>query len=183
MGIEIERKFLLAQDFNFDEHLLRCTIAIEQGYLFADQMQSIRVRTSKQNYKGMRFLKGYITIKKSYDHEGIGVAEYEYEIPYQDAQEMLSTCTKTLSKIRKVIHMDDLHDLEVDVFKNQLQGLIIAEVEFDSEDIAREYKIPSFVLKELTHDSRFKNVQLIQLDSEQATDLINAVYSDCKHPV
>jgi CYTH domain-containing protein len=174
MGIEIERKFLMSQDFSIEKYNIIRTIVIEQGYLHSDQMQAIRIRTSRT----IEANRGYITIKNSYGKNGIGVAEYEYEIPYEDAEEMLLTCTRTISKTRYEVPLHGCENiLEVDIFNGRHSGLIVAEVEFKDEDEANSFDVPSFALKEVTYDPRFKNSELVKMNSNEAAQLIKEIYA------
>jgi CYTH domain-containing protein len=102
--------------------------------------------------------KGYLTIK------GIAVGasrpEFEYEIPYQDALELLDICEKPLiEKIRYRVEEGGLV-WEIDEFFGENQGLIIAELELQSED--QEFKKPDWVGDEVTGDPRYYNVNLIK---------------------
>jgi CYTH domain-containing protein len=146
MGKEIERKFLLKQ--NCWKSLAK-PIKYRQGYLSKDKERTIRVRTIGN--------KGFLTIK------GIAVgfsrAEFEYEIPIMDAEEMLSTLCKPLiiEKNRYKIHFSGL-TWEVDEFLGENEGLIVAEVELESEN--QEIQFPEWIGEEVTNDPRFFNSSL-----------------------
>ncbi|MGB5279336.1 MAG: CYTH domain-containing protein [Gammaproteobacteria bacterium] len=148
MATEIERKFLVSEGpwRQADARTFR------QGYLSTDKERTVRVRTIDD--------KAYLTIK------GISVGatrrEYEYEIPLQDANELLDNlCERPL--IEKQRYTLDHAGLtwEVDVFFGENDGLIIAEVELEHENQA--FEKPRWVGKEVTADPRYYNANLISM--------------------
>ena len=147
MNVEIERKFLVHPDKWKDltkpeGELLR------QGYLLSTPEKTIRVRVSGQQ--------GFLTIK------GISVGakrdEYEYEIPLEDAEKLLENlCLSIVSKLRhKILYHNKLW--EVDVFLDDNEGLIVAEIELKSE--AEAFDIPGWIKAEVTSDNRYYNSSL-----------------------
>jgi adenylate cyclase len=146
MAKEIERKFLLKGGFWPRETVMRC----RQGFLNSFKERTVRVRTIGD--------KGYLTVK------GIAVGasrmEFEYEIPYQDAITLLDICERPLiEKNRYSVKEGDLI-WEIDEFFGENQGLIIAEVELESED--QEFPKPDWVGEEVTGDPRYFNANLIK---------------------
>ena len=146
MAKEIERKFLLKGGFWPRETVMRC----RQGFLNSFKERTVRVRTIGD--------KGYLTVK------GIAVGasrmEFEYEIPYQDAITLLDICERPLiEKNRYSVKEGDLI-WEIDEFFGENQGLIIAEVELESED--QEFPKPDWVGEEITGDPRYFNANLIK---------------------
>lgn len=147
MGLEIERKYLVNQE---KWQLLEQPQGeyYRQGYLLTDPSKTIRVRqTTKQ---------GFLTIK------GISVgavrAEYEYEIPYQEAAELLDQfATAEISKIRYKIQVDGKL-WEIDEFLGDNAGLMVAEIELNSED--EEFALPDWVDVEVTGDEKYYNSSL-----------------------
>ena len=117
MPTEIERKFLVKSE---EWRKLATGTIYRQGYIATKKGTTVRVRLAGNQ--------GYLTIKGA--TKGISRAEYEYEIPAEDAQEMLnSLCEPPLiEKTRYKIAIDDLI-WEVDEFVGENQGLIVAEVE------------------------------------------------------
>lgn len=143
---EIERKFLVISGSFKD--LASSNIDIKQGYLNKDPHRTVRVRT-----KGTR---GFITIKGL--TQGCKREEYEYEIPYADALNILEmTLPCVISKTRWLVPYDDF-TWEIDEFHNNLQGLILAEIELPSEDT--KFSLPPFIGEEVTHDSKYFNSSL-----------------------
>ena len=102
--------------------------------------------------------KGYLTVKGL--AEGIARAEFEYEIPLDDANELLDgLCRRPLieKERRKIGHGDAVW--EVDEFFGDNAGLIVAEVELENEDQVVE--IPEWVGREVTGERRYFNASLI----------------------
>lgn len=145
MGREIERKFLVSGDsWRGSEGVM-----VRQGHLSLDKERVVRVRTAGE--------KGFLTIKGK--AEGLTRPEYEYEIPIQDAEEMLKTvCTGHLiEKIRYYVEYEGL-TWEIDEFKGENQGLVVAEVEIETED--QPIVKPDWVGDEVSGDTRYLNVNL-----------------------
>jgi adenylate cyclase len=150
MGIEIERKFLVNSE-KWEQEEKPSGEIFRQGYLLTDPAKTIRVRQTST--------KGFLTIK------GISVgptrAEYEYEIPFEEAKELLDQfAVSELSKIRYKISVDH-HIWEVDVFFGENEGLIVAEIELKSED--ESFKIPDWIGQEVTGEEKYYNSNLTQL--------------------
>ncbi|MBT8469405.1 MAG: CYTH domain-containing protein, partial [Deltaproteobacteria bacterium] len=146
MPQEIERKFLVVGDGWRDA--ARRT-PFRQGFLSTVPERTVRVRVA-----GAR---GTITVKGK--TVGATREEFEYEIPLLDAERMLDTlCKRPL--IEKVRHRLTVgrHLWEVDVFEGENAGLVIAEVELESEDEA--FEKPHWLGKEVTGDERYYNARL-----------------------
>jgi CYTH domain-containing protein len=120
-----------------------------QGYLSTDKERTVRVRIAGN--KAMLTIKG-IT-------QGASRAEYEYEIPVEDAEELLDLCQRPI--IEKWRHEIEHAGMtwEVDEFFGDNQGLVLAEVELDSPDEA--FDLPPWVGKEVTDDPRYFNANLV----------------------
>lgn len=143
--IEIERKFLVQGDGwrkGIHGELYR------QGYLSSDPRCGIRVRIVGD--------RAWLTIKGA--AEGIARPEFEYPIPLEDAAEILALCGQALvEKVRYKIPFAGLV-WEVDEFCGANAGLIMAEVELESE--AQEFERPSWAGREVSHDHRYDNANL-----------------------
>lgn len=147
MGKEIERKFLVKDN---SWRALAPGTKYRQGYLNSAKERIVRVRTIND--------KGYLTIKGI--TSGATRAEYEYEIPVTEAEAMLDElCEKPL--IEKNRYKIDYEKLiwEVDEFFGENQGLIVAEVELESED--QDYEKPGWIGDEVTGDPKYFNSNLI----------------------
>ncbi|RLC06474.1 MAG: adenylate cyclase [Deltaproteobacteria bacterium] len=147
MGIEIERKFLIKDDA---WRALAEGTHYRQGYLNSTKERTVRVRTI--NDKGFLTIKGITT--------GATRAEYEYEIPHAEATALLDDlCEKPI--IEKNRYKIDFAGFvwEVDEFFGENQGLIVAEVELESEDQA--FEKPEWIGEEVTGDPKYFNSNLI----------------------
>lgn len=148
MGIEIERKFLVKND---SWRGLGAGTPYRQGYLSTDRERVVRVRRAGD--------RGFLTVKGAGD--GAARAEYEFEIPVAEADEMLDTlCLRPL--IEKVRHLVPFAGLvwEVDEFSGDNRGLILAEVELERED--QPVVLPDWVGREVTGDPRYFNAYLVE---------------------
>jgi adenylate cyclase len=146
MAVEIERKFLVKGD---NWRSLAVGVVYRQGYLASGQGCTVRVRVAGD--------RGYLTIKGA--TQGISRAEYEYAIPFADANELLDTlCQKPL--IEKTRYRIPWRTVvwEVDEFAGENQGLIVAEVELT--DAAQIVEAPDWIGEEVSHDPRYYNVNL-----------------------
>ena len=148
MALEIERKFLVADDsyksmaFHSDR--------IAQGYLCREGGNSARVR--------VRGDKGYITIKGPSMDGGISRFEWEKEIPAGEAWELLNLCHGGIIDKTRYLVKCSKHTFEVDEFYGDNEGLVMAEVELESPD--EEFERPQFLGKEVTGDRRYYNSSL-----------------------
>ncbi|MGZ4000130.1 MAG: CYTH domain-containing protein [Mucilaginibacter sp.] len=147
MGLEIERKFLV-DHAQWDRLEKPAGTHYKQGYLLADPGRTIRVRISDKE--------AYINLKSK--NSQVSRNEYEYEIPLQDAKEILKAFTQNgTEKTRYVIPFAGKH-WEVDVFMGDNEGLIVAEIELESED--EVFEKPEWVTEEVTEDGRYTNAAL-----------------------
>lgn len=150
MAQEIERKFLVeSQDF-IKEAAKKTRIT--QGYLSSVPERTVRVRIKGNS--------GFLTVKGIGSESGASRYEWEIEIPVKDVEELLKICEPgVIDKIRYEVKAGN-HTFEVDEFHGENEGLVVAEVELDSED--QNFDKPSWVGKEVTGDSRFYNSMLMK---------------------
>lgn len=149
MNIEIERKFLVDTakweliDKPFGDYF-------RQGYIHKEASKTIRIRLTDST--------AYLTIKGI--STGISRPEFEYEIPQSEAKDLLDNfCDSELSKTRYTIEHQG-KTWEVDVFHDANEGLIIAEIELQSEDEA--FDLPEWVTLEVSDDIRYFNSNLTE---------------------
>ena len=123
MSKEIERKFLVEGDSWKKE---TAGVLYRQGYLNSAKERTVRVRTVAD--------RGFLTVK------GLTVGctrlEFEYEIPYADAEKMLDELAEKpiIEKLRYVIPAGNGLKWEIDEFLGVNQGLVVAEIELPSEE-------------------------------------------------
>jgi adenylate cyclase len=145
MALEIERKFLVRDDEWRDVEGL----VFRQGYLSTIKERTVRVRIDGNDAK--------LTVKGI--NRGAVRKEFEYDIPLEDAEELLTLCEQPLiEKVRRRIEHEGLI-WEVDEFLGENAGLVIAEVELERED--QPLTKPAWIGEEVTDDPRFYNVNLV----------------------
>lgn len=149
MPIEIEHKYLVL-DSSYKEYTTH-KIHIYQGYLSKDKERTVRIRIADD--------KAFITIKGK--NIGDSRAEFEYPIPLNEAQSMLTNfCIQPiLEKYRHIVEYKG-NTWEIDEFKGDLEGLVLAEIEIPYSEY--KYDIPPFTGKNVTNDVRYYNSNLIE---------------------
>lgn len=147
MPTEIERKFLVTSDAWKD--LVVAETPMRQGYFETGPMSTVRVRIEGE--------RAVLTIKGP--TVGISRAEYEYEIPMEDARQMLDTfCEgRQVNKVRYDVEFGG-KVWEVDVFEGANEGLVTAEVELERPD--EEVIIPGWIGEDVSAESRYRNACL-----------------------
>jgi adenylate cyclase len=148
--VEIERKFLVTSDVfkvtAFAQH------EIAQGYLNSMPERTVRVRIKGD--------KGYLTIKGKGSDSGMSRFEWEKEIPVSEAKLLLELCESgVVMKTRFEIKVGN-HIFEVDEFYGENVGLVLAEIELQSE--TESFEKPSWLGLEVTNDNRYYNSYLSQ---------------------
>lgn len=147
MAVEIERKFLVRRELWQPKE---AGIAIVQGYLCSDAERTVRVRTWNEQ--------AYLTVKGK--SRGIRRLEFEYEIPFSDAKELLALCEQPVISKRRYVEQHVDNRWEIDVFEGDNEGLILAEVELLSEDA--EISLPEWAGSEVSGDKRYYNSYLFR---------------------
>lgn len=140
--VEIERKFLIKTELWQPSTK---GVEIKQGYLSVDPERVVRVRVAEE--------KAFLTIKGK--PEGIVRAEHEFEIPRNHAEGLLKMCLDF--PVEKIRFKEKIGELvwEIDVFKGENEGLIMAEVELDDEN--QYVELPDWIGEEVSSDSRYYN--------------------------
>lgn len=149
MNVEIERKFLVKDD-SYKKDVQKF-YEISQGYIARDGCNTVRVR--------IRDNQGFLTIKGRMTPDGLSRPEWEMEIPYSDAVELLKLCKSGLiQKTRNIIPIGNGLKWEVDEFKGDNSQLTVAEVELPSPDT--DYPTPAWLGTEVTGVKEFTNSYL-----------------------
>lgn len=146
MGREIERKFLVTGDGWRD---LGQGELYRQAYLCTDVARVVRIR--RVGDRAWVSIKGKVT--------NVTRREFEYRIPAEEADEMLEQlCMQpVIEKTRTVIRIGK-HAFEVDEFHGRNDGLIVVEVELESEDETIDF--PDWVGREVTENPAYTNACL-----------------------
>ncbi len=145
MSVEIERKFKVKDTFRPTD----AGMSITQGYLLREPKRTVRIRIAG--------IQGFLTIKG--ETHGAARLEYEYEIPAEEARELLALCPPPLVEKTRYVEVFAGKRWEVDVFHGENGGLVIAEIELESEDEA--FALPAWVGVEVTGETRYYNAALI----------------------
>ena len=140
--LEIERKFLVKQNVWKPKNK---GVQIKQGYISVDPERVVRVRIAD--------IKAFLTIKGR--PKGIVRTELEYEIPKNEAEVLLKMCLDF--PVEKVRYEEIIggKTWEIDVFKGDNKGLVLAEIELDDEN--ESFEISYWAKEEVSHDKRFFN--------------------------
>lgn len=150
MGTEIERKYLVADT---DEWRSGADDGDEivQGYLSLDPDRTVQIRLRGDDG-------AVLTVKGRND--GPSRAEFEYDIPRGDAEQLLTLCIgSVIDKVRHRIDVDG-RTWEIDVFHGDNEGLVLAEVELDDATVIPDP--PPWVTEDVTDDPRYYNANLVQ---------------------
>jgi len=148
MTPEIERKFLVNSK-RFKDEAFR-DFKIVQGFLSKDPKRTIRIRL-KDN-------KAFLTIKGISSTDGLTRLEWEKEISPTEGKDLLSLCDDNLIEKTRYLVKQNHHTFEVDVFEGRLHGLIIAEIELESEN--EYFEKPEWLGKEVTGNPKYYNSNL-----------------------
>ena len=157
--IEIERKYLVTgKPWELYPKTRKTTI--RQGYISKSIKHTVRIRMTDK--------KSFITIKGP--PHGFSRAEFEYEIPYDDGAELMKLCDGGfVDKVRYTFKDKHGQMWEVDEFKGINDGLIVAEIEVESEDT--QIILPTWIKKDVTFDKRYTNAYISnhQIKDDEST--------------
>ena len=147
MPVEIERKFLV-NTIPFQQ--IHRSKKVKQGYMVHDEHQVVRVRSMDNDH--------FLTIKSN--SKGLSRLEFEYQIPKEDAMDMFEHLCGSgiIEKTRHYIETPN-HTWEIDEFHGRNQGLVVAEIELESED--EQFDIPEWIGEEVSDDPRYYNMNLV----------------------
>lgn len=146
--LEIERKFLVRSEKYKDEAMR--SYRIVQAYLNSHPERTVRVRIKGD--------KGILTVKGKSNASGTTRMEWEKEISIAEAESLLPLCEPgAIEKIRYEVTVGK-HIYEVDDFLGVNKGLVIAEIELQSE--AEDFTKPTWLGEEVTGQEKYYNSQL-----------------------
>ena len=165
--MEIERKYLVTSDCY--KELAVARYHIRQGYISREKTGTVRVRITDD--------KAYLTIKGKPAAGHFARYEWEKEIDVQEAEELMKLCQGTvIDKTRWIVPAETVDNLqftvdnlqftvdnlqliwEVDEFHGKHEGLVVAEIELESEE--QSFEQPAFIGDEVTHDPRYYNANM-----------------------
>ena len=148
MGLEIERKFLVTnsdyQNLSFQKKY------IQQGFLNSDKNRVVRIRIIDD--------KGFLTIKGVTNHNSVTRYEWEKEISFDEAKELMKLTEEGIIEKYRYYHKVNNHIFEIDEFLGNNKGLIIAEVELENEN--ETFEKPHYLGEEVSQDEKYFNSNL-----------------------
>ena len=148
--LEIERKFLVKnEDFKKEAYQ---SFHIKQGYLNSHPERTTRIRI-KEN-------KAFMTVKGKSSESGLSRLEWEKEIDLKDAEALLQLCEPGKIEKTRFLVKSGNHIFEVDEFYGENEGLIVAEVEMNSE--SDQVLLPDWLANEVTGEQKYYNSALTQ---------------------
>jgi len=142
MGKEIERKFLIAGTVPYDGKPVKF---IQQGYIVTSKNKQVRVRIINNK-------SAFICIKFT---DKLVRDEYEYEIPLKDGLELFDKCKLKLNKKR--YSMTKPNHIDIDIYDD---GLVVVEVEFESEEEANKFEPLRWMGAEVTGNKEYSNITI-----------------------
>jgi adenylate cyclase len=148
MTLEIERKFLVAND-GWKNSVVR-SVRIRDGLIANNKGNKARVRIANE----------VATIALKSRRSGLARTEFEYAIPYADAEEMLRVMCdgNVLDKVRHfVLHAGNTW--QVDVYEGLLDGVVLAEIELADAD--QKLILPDWIGAEVTSDLRYRKINMV----------------------
>jgi CYTH domain-containing protein len=145
MSVEIERKFLVKNNSFKEESYQKKHI--KQGFLNSNKNRVVRIRIADET--------AFITVKGKSNKEGTTRFEWEKEINKAEAEKLLLLCEPSIIEKTRFLIKKGNHIFEVDEFYSENQGLIIAEIELNSEN--EPFEKPNWLGKEVTGDLKYYN--------------------------
>jgi len=146
--VEIERKFLVRTE-EFKTQASK-EFKIIQGFLNTDPERTVRIR--------IRGDQAFLTIKGKSSKNGLTRFEWEKEITVVEAEELMKLCEPEIIGKTRYLVKNDEHTFEIDEFFGENQGLIVAEIELNSENDT--FEKPEWLGEEVTGEPRYYNSQL-----------------------
>ncbi len=148
MNIEIERKFLVKND-DYKKESFKKTY-IKQGFLNSNKHRVVRVRITDNT--------AYLTIKGISNTSGTSRFEWEKEIDKNEALQLLQLCEEGIIEKYRFYIKKENHVSEVDAFLGDNNGLVVAEIELNTEN--ETFIKPQWLGKEVTGVVKYYNASL-----------------------
>jgi CYTH domain-containing protein len=163
MAKEIERKFLVKSEAWRENAMPGASYM--QAYVAIGEDRSVRVRLIEGKSARLTIKIGRGMLSRN---------EYEYDIPVEDAEELVGAAIGTVIEKTRYCVSHAGFTWEVDVFTGFYHGLVMAEVELQSE--AESPPLPPWVGREVTSDRRYSNMVMA------TEDLAGELVHDVSHP-
>ena len=159
--MEIERKFLIKENaFDLSQYDF---VELQQAYISTSPVIRVRKRTTANTEEFILTVKSKGMLSRQ---------EFELNLDTEDYNNLLKKAEgNVITKRRYIIPLSDGLTLELDYFKEIFEGLIMGEIEFSSEDEAKKYNLPDFVIREVTFDKRYHNSNMSIMPQHEISDL------------
>ena len=146
--VEIERKFLVKnEDFKAEFYQKN---RITQGFLNTDPLRTVRIRIKDET--------AFLTVKGKNNEAGLSRFEWEKEIDKTEAEALLKLCEPGMIDKTRFLVKAGKHIFEVDEFYGENDGLIVAEVELETE--SETFEKPDWLGQEGTGEPKYYNSRL-----------------------
>ena len=146
--VEIERKFLVKnEDFKAEFYQKN---RITQGFLNTDPLRTVRIRIKDET--------AFLTVKGKNNEAGLSRFEWEKEIDKTEAEALLKLCEPGMIDKTRFLVKAGKHIFEVDEFYGENDGLIVAEVELETE--SETFEKPDWLGQEVTGEPKYYNSRL-----------------------
>lgn len=161
--MEIERKFRVTElPQDLDQYKKK---VIKQGYLCKSPV--VRIRKSND-----RYILTYKNKKGISQEYAIQSNEIEVDLTQEAFEHLLTKVdNNVIEKVRYLIPYDENHTIELDVFEGKLKGLYFAEVEFESEEDAKNFVKPEWFGEDVSFDKQYRNSFLSTVESIEQLSL------------
>lgn len=149
---EIEKKWLIKkEDIPYDLSKA-VSYEIEQTYInFSPEIRIRKIDNSEH----------VLTFKADTAIKGLARKEHEYTITEEEYNKLLLKKEgNTISKTRYRVYDENDIPMEIDVFFGDLEGLAYLEIEFPDVESSYKFEDPSWITKDVTTDSNYKNGSL-----------------------
>ncbi|MCK5880911.1 MAG: CYTH domain-containing protein, partial [Sinobacterium sp.] len=148
--LEIERKFLVNTDAY--KQLSISQYRITQGYLSSVPERTVRIRLTERE--------AFLTVKGAGNKSGMSRFEWEKNIPLEEGRSLLALCEPgVIDKTRYLVECEGL-TYEVDEFYGDNLGLVVAELELESEN--QSFTRPNWLGDEVTGNRAYYNSMLMK---------------------
>ena len=166
---EIERKY--AVNYLPEDLKIADILDIEQAFIYKDDKTVIRIRKiQNKNSKNIEYIYTVKTMGDIAYHKDSTVANaYEIEsyIQEEDFNELIKNrISSIIKKTRMIIPIGNNLKVEMDIYKDYLQNLITAEVEFPNEDIVNNFQKPEWLGEEMKY-KELSNWRLSNMTKEE----------------
>lgn len=166
-NLEIERKFLVSPNLDFDTLPVKKRKRIMQGYIYIDSFTEIRVR-SVETCDSKKYV---YTVKISGNNE-LARIENEFEISEEKFNQLIENVlseTNVIVKDRLLVELPNNLTAELDIFYGEHEGLTLVEVEFSSQEEANSFEKPIWFGEDVTSHKEYKNKNLAKSTKKKIT--------------